>query len=72
VLRVETRPKRSHRGLGPRRLGEVSIEAHAARSQKIEVRAGVPLVAVTPEVIGAQRIDQDEENVEVRALGESF
>ena len=43
-------------------------ETDACLRQGIQVRAGVALVAVGRQAIVAKRVDQDEEDVEVRAL----
>ncbi len=45
-------------------------EAHARGGQLVDHRAGVALVAVAAEAVGAQRVDQDEEHVQVVALAQ--
>src|SRR5262249_1808400 len=63
-------PQRGHRALGPGRLGDLPGEADAGRRERVEVRAGLALVAVDVEVVRPQRVDEDEEHVQVAAIAE--
>jgi hypothetical protein len=63
--RVEPGPEGGHRRLGPGRLRELAIEAHTRVCQSIEDRARVALVTVATEALGAKRVDQDEQHVQV-------
>ena len=46
----------------------MALEAHSRVRQTVEHRAGVALVAVAAEALGAQRVDHDEQHVQVAAV----
>ena len=52
--------RKRRRGLGP--LGDRSLEDRTACGKLIEIRRGSPGVPEVAEMIGAERIDRDEEN----------
>ena len=43
-----------------------------APGQRIDGGAGIPLVTVTTEVMSAQRIDEDEQHVQIVAFGQGL
>ena len=67
---TSTRPDRRHRSFGPRRLRVVAGEANARTRQTIHRRTGRASVAVACEAIGAESVNQDENDVKVVATGQ--
>ena len=71
--RMPTRVAPGHhrrvRGAGVARGGNGAIEDDAARGQGVDVRAGLQGLPVAVEMIGAQRVDGDEQHVPRTARG---
>ena len=66
--RIQPGPQGGHRALRPGRLGNLLGEADTGRREGVEVRAGIALVAVDTEPVRPQRVDEDEQHVQVAAL----
>ncbi len=65
---IEGSPHRGHRALRPGRLRKVARETRTAAGQRVDGGAGVPLVAVGAETMRAERVDENEQDVQVVAL----
>ena len=63
--RVASRLDRHHRGQGPGRGRPGALEDGRPGCQPVDRRRGRTRVAVGPEMIGAQRVDHDEQDVRV-------
>ena len=63
TVRVLPREDRRHGGLGPWGRGIGAVEAHAAFGQLFEGRRGIARVAVGAQVVRAQGVDQDQQDV---------
>jgi hypothetical protein len=48
----------------------VPIESYALRSESIEGRTGVAMISVGPETIRTERVDENEQNVDVVSASE--
>ncbi len=68
--RIGRGPDRCHRRLRPRRLREMIREPHTRTRESIERRARRPVVPVGTEPVGSQRIDEDEDDVEIVPIRE--
>jgi hypothetical protein len=62
-VRIEAGQQGSDRGPGPRRLRHSVLEEHAFRGKGIDPGGRFPPIPIAAEVIGAQRVDQIDDDV---------
>ena len=62
-LRVERGEQRNDGGVGPRRTALDGVEDDSLRRYRVQVRRGPSVVAVGAEMISAESVDDDQEEV---------
>ena len=70
LLRRNSSPKRSHRSLGPTRLGFHILESDSPGRQRINIRRRLPLISVGAQSVCPKRVDQYKENIQVLAVAQ--
>ena len=72
ALRIHGSPHGSHRSFGPARLTFDLAKANPRRGNAVHDRARRPLIAVRAEAVGAKSVDQNQNDIEILSIRQTF